>query len=97
MEFTVDGISIKRFGLIALVRLEPFEKGVILPHEKTYSKVKSERLQLMKACHANFSPDFFPLFGQNQMPLIFSKIKFVRNLPIRISQMIKATGKGSGK
>ncbi|RPH47815.1 MAG: DUF1015 domain-containing protein [Desulfobacteraceae bacterium] len=58
LEFTVDGISIKRFGLIALVRLETFEKGVILPHEKTYSKVKSERLQLMKACHANFSPVF---------------------------------------
>jgi len=56
--FTVDGISTNRFGLIALVRLEPFEKGVILPHEKTYSKVKSERLLLMKACHANFSPVF---------------------------------------
>lgn len=58
VEFTVDGISIRRFGLIALVRLEPFEKGIILPHEKTYSKIKSERLQLMKACHANFSPVF---------------------------------------
>ncbi|MCI0473190.1 MAG: DUF1015 domain-containing protein [Ignavibacteria bacterium] len=65
VEFTVDGISIKRFGLIALVRLEPFEKGVILPHEKTYSKVKSELLQLMKACHANFSPVFSLYSGKS--------------------------------
>ncbi len=65
LEFTVDEISIKRFGLIALVRLEPFEKGVILPHEKTYSKVKSERLQLMKACHANFSPVFSLYSGKS--------------------------------
>jgi len=40
------------------VGLEPFEKGVVLPHEKTFPNVKSERLELMKACHANFSPIF---------------------------------------
>ena len=49
---------ITRFGMITLVRLEPFEKGIILPHEKTFSKVKSERLNLMKSCHVNFSPIF---------------------------------------
>jgi len=52
----------QRFAIIASVRLEPFEKGIILPHERTFSKVKSERLQLMKCCHANFSP-IFSLFS----------------------------------
>ncbi|MEE8398354.1 MAG: DUF1015 domain-containing protein [Desulfobacterales bacterium] len=47
-----------RYGLIARVGLEPFEKGIILPHEQTFSQIKSERLALMKACHANFSPVF---------------------------------------
>ena len=47
-----------RYGIIGCVRLEPFEKGIVLPHERTFSKVKSERLQLMQACHANFSPIF---------------------------------------
>jgi uncharacterized protein (DUF1015 family) len=47
-----------RSGLIAVVRLVPFDAGVILPHERTFSNVKSERLALMKACHANFSPIF---------------------------------------
>jgi uncharacterized protein (DUF1015 family) len=58
VEFPIENRFITRFGLVALVRLEPFEKGVVLPHEKTFSKVKSERLELMKACHANFSPIF---------------------------------------
>ena len=58
VEFPSENKTITRFGLIALVGLEPFEKGIILPHEKTFSKIKSERLDLMKACHANFSPIF---------------------------------------
>lgn len=58
VEFTINERTYTRFGLIARVRLEPFEKGIILPHEETYSKIKSERLELMKACHANFSHIF---------------------------------------
>ncbi len=58
VDFRIEQRPITRFGLVALVRLEPFEKGVVLPHEKTFSKVKSERLELRKACHANFSPIF---------------------------------------
>ncbi len=44
-----------RRGLIARVRLRPWGDG-IYPHEPTFSKVKSDRLQLMRACRANFSP-----------------------------------------
>lgn len=58
VDFTSNGKPYSRVGLIARVRLEPFSKGIILPHERTFSKVKSERLMLMKACHANFSPIF---------------------------------------
>jgi len=58
VEFTVNDKHVTRYGLIGRVRLEPFENGVILPHEETYSKIKSERLELMKACNANFSHIF---------------------------------------
>lgn len=58
VEFTSNGKPHGRYGIVARVRLEPFEKGIVLPHERTFSKVKSERLMLMKACHANFSPIF---------------------------------------
>ena len=56
--FVLGGQNITRFGINGMVRLEPFEKGIILPHERTFSKVKSERLRLMKACHANLCPIF---------------------------------------
>lgn len=41
-------------GLVATVRLEELGKG-IYPHEQTYSKPKTDRLNLMKACMANTS------------------------------------------
>ncbi len=53
-----QGKRITRLGLIALVGLEPFDKRIILPHERTFSKVRSERLALMKATHCNFCPIF---------------------------------------
>ena len=62
--FPHQGQTITRYGLIALVGLEPFEKGIILPHEKTFSKVRSERLELMKATHCNFCP-IFSLYPDN--------------------------------
>jgi uncharacterized protein (DUF1015 family) len=65
MEFPFENRIVTRYGLIALVGLEPFEKGVVLPHEKTFPNVKSERLELMKACHANFSP-IFSLYSDNE-------------------------------
>src|SRR6056297_3230692 len=58
IEFSTNERSLTRYGLIGRTRLEPFENNIILPHEETYSKIKSERLELMKACHANFSHIF---------------------------------------
>jgi len=64
VEFSINDQTYTRHGLIARVRLEHFENGVILPHEETYSKIKSERLELMKACHANFS-HIFSIYTDN--------------------------------
>ena len=75
VEFSVSDKKITRYGLTALVGLEPFEKGVVLPHEKTFSKVKSERLGLMKKCHVNFSP-VFSLYPDND-GVILNKLKNV--------------------
>lgn len=56
--YTHGGKDITRFGLIAIVGVEPFSKRIVLPHEKTYSKVKSERLELIKATRCNYCPIF---------------------------------------
>ncbi|MGD2125380.1 MAG: DUF1015 domain-containing protein [Desulfobacteraceae bacterium] len=47
-----------RWGLIALVRIEEEDSGVILPHERTFSAHKDDRLKLMRACSAQFSQIF---------------------------------------
>lgn len=51
----IEGGKHSVMGLIGLVKLEEFEKGIILPHEQTLSKAKTDRFNLMKATACNFS------------------------------------------
>lgn len=44
-----DGSPVVRTGIIGLVRLEDFSRGVVLPHERTIPKHKADRLALMQA------------------------------------------------
>jgi uncharacterized protein (DUF1015 family) len=69
IDFTVHSQKVTRWGMISQVGLESFEKGVVLPHEKTFSRVKSERLELMKVCHTNYSPIFALYSDPRQMVL----------------------------
>lgn len=55
-QFTYGGRSYTRTSLMARVRLEPWDARVILPHEHTLAKAKEDRLNLLRACSANFSP-----------------------------------------
>jgi len=57
-EFSLRGQPMVRSGFFCGVKLEPYSQGNILPHEETLSKPKADRLQLMRACKANFSPVF---------------------------------------
>ncbi len=45
-----------RLELVACVRLEDYERRVVLPHEYTRDADKQDRLALMEACNTNFSP-----------------------------------------
>lgn len=63
--FEYSGEMKVRRGLIARVKLEPWGSG-IYPHEETSSKAKSDRLQLMRACRANFSPLFSLYYDSEQ-------------------------------
>ena len=57
-EFQVRGKRMRRHGFFCAVRLERFERGVIMPHEETLAGPKKDRLELLRACRANFSPIF---------------------------------------
>jgi len=78
ISFSCMGDYHTRYGLIGRVRVEPFEKGIVLPHERTFSKVKSERLMLMKASHANFSPVFGLYAGGSDLMDRFNEIAHVQ-------------------
>lgn len=54
-EFEYSGRRRVRCGLIARVKLQPWGRN-IYPHEETGSKAKRDRLELMRACRASFSP-----------------------------------------
>ncbi|MEW5802228.1 MAG: DUF1015 domain-containing protein [bacterium] len=59
-EYTIPDSTMKlvRKGFTALIKLEEFGSGKILPHEKTLSKPKEDRLKLIQACKTNLSPIF---------------------------------------
>jgi uncharacterized protein (DUF1015 family) len=53
-----EGKAITRRGFLALVRLEPLSAGIVLPHERTLTGPKEDRLKLFRATQANLSPGF---------------------------------------
>ena len=55
--FNYLGVERRQRGLIACLGLTPWGRD-IRPHEETSPRDKSDRLQLMRACQANFSPLF---------------------------------------
>jgi uncharacterized protein (DUF1015 family) len=53
-----DGSTKTRKGLIAALELSRFDEGVVLPHERTLSGPKVDRLNLMRATAVNFGHIF---------------------------------------
>ena len=60
-----DGRERTRRGFIARLRLEDLASGVVLPHEKTHAGPMADRLNLMRATHANFSQIFLLYTDEN--------------------------------
>ena len=57
-QFGYGGQRYTRRGFFAAVRLEPFERRVVLPHEKTLSAPKEDRKRLLRATRTQISPVF---------------------------------------
>ena len=51
-----DGVRRTRQGLVASLRVEPYEAGVVRPHERTYPGPKRSQLELLRAVRASLSP-----------------------------------------
>jgi uncharacterized protein (DUF1015 family) len=53
-----DGVRRTRDGIVASLKAEPYERGVVLPHERTHSGPKEGRLRLLRAVRAQLEPIF---------------------------------------
>ena len=49
----------KRRDLIAALKLEPYERRIVLPHERTHKGPKEDRLALMRATNTSLEPLWF--------------------------------------
>src|ERR1043166_7563708 len=54
-----DGVARTREGLVAALRLEPYENRIVLPHERTHRGPKEGRLRLLRATRTPLEPLFF--------------------------------------
>ena len=63
--FELNGREVRRKSFIVEVGLEPFDAGVVLPHERTLPKALGDRFNLTKSCAANFS-QVFGLFSDTE-------------------------------
>ena len=59
-----DGVERRRVGVVASLRVEPYEAGVVLPHERTHAGPKAGRLRLLRAAKAQLEPIFLLYDGE---------------------------------
>ena len=59
-----DGVERTRSGLVASLRAEPYDRGSVLPHERTHSGPKEGRLRLLRATRTQLEPIFLLYEGE---------------------------------
>jgi uncharacterized protein (DUF1015 family) len=69
-------------GFLATVQLEALDSGHIYPHENTRAAAKTDRLNLLEACHTNFSP-IWSLYSDPQGVVIGLLEAAVKGKPAR--------------
>src|SRR5919204_1566585 len=55
----------RRRDLIGALRLQPYQEGVVLPHERTHRGPKEDRLALLQATATSLEPLWFLYEGRN--------------------------------
>src|SRR3954447_12122065 len=63
-----DGVRRTRSGFVASLRVEPYDRGVVLPHERTHSGPKEGRLRLLRATRTQLEPIFLLYEGDAVEP-----------------------------
>jgi uncharacterized protein (DUF1015 family) len=79
--FTCLGRQYKRDNIIACIKLEEWDKKIVLPHENVMPKPKSDRLNMLWACQSNTSP-VLSLFEDPQRTISFLLTAQMINQPL---------------
>ncbi len=74
-DYEHEGVQLERVGFICLVKIDDSPEQNIMPHERTLSKPKEDRLDLIKQTRANLSP-IFSVFDDSST-LVLEKIKSI--------------------
>jgi len=53
-----DGVARERHGVVVSLAAEPYSTGTVLPHERTLSRIRDERLRLLRATRVQLEPIF---------------------------------------
>jgi uncharacterized protein (DUF1015 family) len=70
-------------GFMAGFKLEEFGSGAIYPHENTRAAAKTDRLNLLEACRANFSP-IWSLYSDPQNSILGALEQSTKSITPRI-------------
>ena len=79
-QFHYGGSDYTRRSIFARLRLEPWESSIVLPHERTFSSPKEDRLNLLRAINCNTSPIF--LLYQDKERLVAQLLETAKKPPL---------------
>lgn len=80
-EFEVEGVQYGLTGLVCKVQLCDFSERVVLPHEETLTKAKTDRFNLMSATGCNFS-SIYSLYNDESGIIAEEMAKAMAKAPI---------------
>jgi uncharacterized protein (DUF1015 family) len=72
--FRLNGKTCTRTGLIAALRLYPYDENTVFPHEVTYNEPKTDRLNMLRAVQKDLEPVFLIYSDPNRVTIDFSEI-----------------------
>lgn len=74
------GTARTRTGIVALLDVQPYGQDTVMPHEKTFAKVRAAREDLLKTCQANFG-HIFMLYSDQEKQAEEIIAKTIKNKP----------------
>jgi uncharacterized protein (DUF1015 family) len=80
--FEIDGQPRRIRGFLGTVKIEELGTGRIHPHEMTYSKPKSDRLNILRYCNANTSPIFSLYSSKKKLASSILEDTITREVPL---------------